>query len=218
MPIVRRPPPTEVPALQLRISLNTIEPPIWRRLWVEESITLGRLHEVLQIVMGWENYHLHQFITGASREERIFYTPPWEDGFEEEEYTARQRDETRVKARTILPLVGHSVTYEYDLGDGWEHTLLLERVVLVNPLEQWLPWVLDGRRSAPPEDVGGSGGYADFLRAIASPSHPEHRALVEWSGADFDPERFDRRGVNTALWWWAKARGRHRRLRPDLSD
>lgn len=216
MPLPRRLPPTEVPALQLRISLNEIDPPIWRRLWVEESITLGRLHEVLQIAMGWQDYHLHQFITGANQEERMFYTPPWDDGFGEEEFVARQRDETRVKARTILRLVGNSVTYEYDLGDSWEHTLLLERVVVVNPQEQWLPWVLDGRRSAPPEDVGGTGGYGAFLRVIAQPSHPEHRALVEWSGGDFDPERFDRRGVNTALWWWAKARGRHRRLRPEL--
>jgi hypothetical protein len=139
MPLPRRLPPTEVPALQLRISLNEIDPPIWRRLWVEESITLGRLHEVLQIAMGWQDYHLHQFITGANQEEQMFYTPPWDDGFGEEEFVARQRDETRVKARTILRLVGNSVTYEYDLGDSWEHTLLLERVVVVNPQEQWLP-------------------------------------------------------------------------------
>lgn len=211
-----RQPPQDVPALQLHISLNDIEPPIWRRLWVEESITLGRLHEVLQIAMGWQDCHLHQFITGGPGEEPLFYSPPWEDGFEDPEFMALQRDETRVKARTILPLVGNSITYEYDLGDCWQHTLLLERVVVVNPMEQWLPWVLDGRRSAPPEDVGGGGGYAEFLEAIGRPSHPEHRAMVEWSGGDFDPERFDRQGVNTALWWWAKARGRHRRLRPDL--
>jgi hypothetical protein len=113
--------------------------------------------------------------------------------------------------------VGDSALYAYDLGDSWEHTLLLERVVLVDPLEQWLPWCLDGRRAAPPEDVGGTGGYAEFLEAIADPGHEEHAQMLEWGG-DVDPERFDRRAVNTALWWWAKARGRHRRLRPDLAD
>jgi hypothetical protein len=181
------------------VSLDGIQPPIWRRFWVEDMITLGRLHEVLQIVMGWENYHLHQFITGTSFEEQIFYTPPWDDGFDDEEFIAKQRDETRVKARTILPLVGDSITYEYDLGDCWEHTLLLEKVVLVNPMEQWLPWCIDGRRSCPPEDVGGTDGYERFLEAVAEPAHEDHAAMLEWGG-DFDPGRFDRKAVNTALW------------------
>jgi hypothetical protein len=216
-PSALKQPPEDVAALQLHVSLNGIEPPIWRRFWVEDTITLGRLHEVLQIVMGWESYHLHQFITGERFEDRVFYTPPWDDGFGDPAFVARQRDETRVKARTLLPLVGDSALYAYDLGDSWEHTLLLERVVLVDPLEQWLPWCLDGRRAAPPEDVGGTGGYAEFLEAIADPGHEEHAQMLEWGG-DVDPERFDRRAVNTALWWWAKARGRHRRLRPDLAD
>ena len=217
MPPAFRQPPAQVAALQLHVSLNDIEPPIWRRFWVEETITLGRLHEVLQIVMGWENYHLHQFITGERFEEKLYYTPPWDDGFEDPEFTVRQRDETRVKARSILPLVQGSVTYEYDLGDSWEHTLLLEKVVLINPMEQWLPWCIDGRRACPPEDVGGTGGYDSFLQTIADPAHPEHSAMLQW-GQNHEPERFDRKAVNNALWWWAKARGRHRRLRPDLGD
>ncbi|MEA5422028.1 plasmid pRiA4b ORF-3 family protein [Synechococcus sp. CCY9202] len=218
MPSQLRHPPADVAALQLQVTLDGIEPPIWRRLWVEDTITLGRLHEVLQIVMGWQDYHLHQFITGQRFDDQIFYTPPWDDGFGDDAFIARQRDETRVKARTILPLVGDSVTYDYDLGDSWEHTLLLEKVVLVNPMEQWLPWCIDGRRACPPEDVGGTGGYGRFLEATADPSHEDHASQVEWGG-DFDPEHFDRKAVNTALWWWAKAaRGRHCKLRPDLSD
>ena len=54
MPPAARQSPAQVAALQLHVSLNDIEPPIWRRFWVEETITLGRLHEVLQIVMGWD--------------------------------------------------------------------------------------------------------------------------------------------------------------------
>ncbi|WP_254980122.1 plasmid pRiA4b ORF-3 family protein [Cyanobium sp. ATX 6A2] len=80
------------------MSLNGIEPPIWRRFWVEETITLGRLHEVLQIVMGWQDYHLHQFITGERFEDQVFFMPPWDDGFGDPEFMARQRDETRVKS------------------------------------------------------------------------------------------------------------------------
>ena len=103
MPSAISHPPAEVPALQLQVNLNGIEPPIWRRFWVEETITLGRLHEVLQIVMGWQDYHLHQFITGERFEDRVFFTPPWDDGFGDGEFMARQRDETLVKARNLLP-------------------------------------------------------------------------------------------------------------------
>jgi hypothetical protein len=141
---------------------------------------------------------LHQFITGTCHKDRVFFTPPWDDGFGDEEFMARQRDETRVKARTLLRLVGHSVTYEYDLGDGWENTLRLEKVVLVDPIEQWLPCCLDGRRACPLEDVGGTGGYGEFLEAIGHPRHEDHARMLAWGG-DFDPERFDGRAVNTAL-------------------
>ena len=79
---------------------------------MEDSITLGRLHEVLQIVMGWQDFHLHQFLTGERFVDQIFTQPPWDDGFGDPEFIARQRVVTRVKARTILPLVKSSVTYE----------------------------------------------------------------------------------------------------------
>jgi len=171
MPPAARQPPAQVAALQLHVSLNDIEPPIWRRFWVEETITLGRLHEVLQIVMGWENYHLHHFITGERFEEKLYYTPPWDDGFEDPEFNVRQRDETRVKARSILPLVKGSVTYEYDLGDGWEHTLLLEKVVLINPMEQWLPWCIDGRRACPPDASRPYQAPSDHPLRTSAPPH-----------------------------------------------
>ena len=85
---------------------------------MEDTITLVLLHEVLQIAMGWQNQHLHQFIRGKRSAGQLVYAPPSEDGFEDLEFTAHQRDETRVKARTILPLVGDAVTYAYDLGDS----------------------------------------------------------------------------------------------------
>jgi hypothetical protein len=72
---------------------------------------------------------------------------------------------------------GDSVTYEVDLGDSWEHTLLLEKVVVIDPMEDWLPWCLDGRRAAPPEDVGGTGGYTEFLEATGDPCHEDHAPL-----------------------------------------
>jgi hypothetical protein len=47
------------------------------------------------------------------------------------------------------------------------------------------------QRACPPEDVGGTSGYAEFLEAIADPSHREHDHYLEWAGGSFDPEAFD---------------------------
>ena len=94
--------------------------------------------------------------------------------------------------------MGDALIYAYELGDSWQHTLLLERVLLVDPPERWLPWCLDGPRSAPPEDGGGTGSYEEFLEVLANPSDEDHTAIREWA-SDFDPERIDRQAVNTAL-------------------
>ncbi|GAF92417.1 unnamed protein product, partial [marine sediment metagenome] len=48
--------------MNLRITLKNTKPPIWRRVAVTSDITLRQLHEVIQIVMGWTDSHLHQFV------------------------------------------------------------------------------------------------------------------------------------------------------------
>ena len=62
-------PRTRKPAdlLQLRIELAGIKPAIWRRIVVPESITLARLHHVIQGVMGWHGGHLHEFEIAGER-------------------------------------------------------------------------------------------------------------------------------------------------------
>src|SRR5659263_243753 len=47
---------------QMKVKLDDISPPIWRRIQVTNNITLGKLHRILQIIMGWSDYHLHEFI------------------------------------------------------------------------------------------------------------------------------------------------------------
>ena len=53
--------PDEVPIYQLKITLSKIRPPIWRRVLVRGDTTLLKLHKIVQAVMPWEDYHLHQF-------------------------------------------------------------------------------------------------------------------------------------------------------------
>jgi hypothetical protein len=90
------------------------------------------------------------------------------------------------------------IPYEYDFGDGWEHELLVERVFAPEPGVHY-PVCLEGERNCPPEDVGGTGGYEDFLEAIRNRRHPEHRRMLEWVGGDFDPEGFYLIPVNDKL-------------------
>jgi hypothetical protein len=83
-----------------------------------------------------------------------------------------------------------SLRYDYDFGDGWEHKVELEKVIPFDP-NITLPKCIKGRRACPPEDVGGTWGYEEFLNAIGDPSHPEHAEYVEWIGGTFDSENFN---------------------------
>jgi hypothetical protein len=80
--------------------------------------------------------------------------------------------------------------YEYDFGDGWEHEILLEKVFQPDPGVRY-PRLIGGARACPPEDCGGTGGYANFLEAISDPEHEEHDEYLDWIGGEFDPEKFD---------------------------
>ncbi len=184
---------------QIKVTLEGSKPPIWRRLRVSGDVTLAQLHDIIQIAMGWEGYHLHQFIVGNA-----YYGEPHPD------YGPEMRDERRVTLRQIAPREGMRFRYEYDFGDGWMHQILVEKFLPPEPGEVY-PICIEGKRACPPEDVGGIWGYYDFLEAIRDPEHPEHEDYLEWIGGEFDPEAFDLEGVNEALQALAGKKRRARR-------
>ena len=172
---------------QIKVSLNGVTPPIWRRLLVSSAIELGELHEVIQIAMGWTDTHLHQFVIGGER-----YGVPDLD-FEDETIS-----ENGIRIGSLLKKEKQRITYEYDFGDGWEHRILLEKILPFKSGET-VPKCIGGRRGCPPEDVGGIWGYKEFLEAYKDKHHPEHEEMVEWAGEYFDPDRFDPAEVNEIL-------------------
>jgi hypothetical protein len=181
---------------QIKITLQGVHPPIWRRIQVRGDTTLDKLHDIIQVVMGWTNSHLHQFIVG----EAYF-------GLQDPEYEDRPaNDETKFTLSRITKNKGSAFIYEYDFGDSWRHELLVERIV--PPKETQYPVCLAGKLACPPEDVGGVWGYEEFLDAIRDPDHPEHKDYTEWIGGEFDPEAFDIKRVNAVL--HLKRRTRHR--------
>jgi len=152
---------------------------------------LDTLHDVLQIVMGWEDYHLHQFLVG----ERYIGVPPPP---EFDDWGAPMEDEHSIKLNQIAPAEKSSFVYEYDFGDGWGHIILVEKIL---PPEDGVhyPRCVKGKRACPPEDCGGIWGYADLLNILQDPDHSEYEDMREWVGEDFDPEYFNLDEINEIL-------------------
>jgi len=172
---------------QLKITLRGIRPPIWRRVLVLGKFNLFRLHEVIQIAMGWTDSHLHQFIIDGE-----LYGVPDLDNWEP------VRDERRYSLIKIAPQEKRKFSYEYDFGDSWEHDILVEKILAPEPRVAY-PVCIKGKRACPPEDVGGIWGYEEFLEAIRDPQHEEHDSFLEWLGEAFDPERCDLKEINEGL-------------------
>jgi Plasmid pRiA4b ORF-3-like protein len=171
---------------QFKVTLRNIHPPIWRRIQVWEDATLAQLHRVLQMAMGWEDYHLHEFRIGR----KIYAVPDLDD-------ERKIIDVKRTRIHDVIQQVGTEFEYVYDLGDYWEHVLVLEAIL--QPASDTLyPRCIAGERSCPPEDVGGSGGYEDYLEAMADPEHEEHEDMIGWRGP-FDPEAFSVEKINRQL-------------------
>lgn len=190
--------PRKTPTLHLlRVTLRHTSPPIWRRFIVPSEVDLGTLHTLLQAVMGWGNEHLHQFVAHGAR----ISSPDFElDGRDGEELL----DENATPLQQIAPQGGDAFVYEYDLGDGWDHDVVVEAVREVDGGP--LLWCLDGARACPPDDCGGVPGYERMLEALARPDAPEHAQAREWLGDTFDPEAFDARAVNRELTRWVLTR------------
>jgi len=181
-------PGTQRSVYQIKVILLHSRPPIWRQLQLESSVTLDRLHDTLQMVMGWTNSHLHGF--------RL--PQPSQRGTRRRLLPIESADEKATRLDELLRRPKHWLVYDYDFGDSWEHEVLLEEI-RPRPSSTRLPMVLAGRGACPPEDVGGLPGYYHFLEAIKDPNHPEHEDMLEWAGRDFDPAAFDVQEVNRAF-------------------
>jgi hypothetical protein len=180
--------PREDTVYVLRVTLEEVEPPVWRRIQVAGSVTLERLHAIIQKSLGWGDVHLHEFEIGGRR-----YGQP-----EPDEPHYKVEPEWMLTLRAAAPTEGARFRYVYDLGDGWGHEVRVEAIQTpVSPLKH--PVCLAGERACPHEDCGGAPGYANLLAVLRDRTHPEHRELLAWAGRGFDPERFNLAAVNRKL-------------------
>ena len=177
----------DYPLYQLRVTLEGSQPAISRRFQVKRETSLFKLHRVLQVVMGWQDFHLHEFRIGGLS----FGEPAPEEGVD-------LIDERTIKLIQIAPSETLTFEYIYDFGDGWQHEVVVEKGVDKEAGIHY-PICIEGTRACPPEDVGGIGGYASFLKAIRDRRHPDYKQYVEWIGGHFDSEAFDLDAVNREL-------------------
>ncbi len=175
---------------QCLIVLPRTDPLVWRRIQVPESYSFWDLHVAIQDAMGWKDYHLHEFTLVEPKTGRLKRI-----GIPDEDMP----DERPCLAGWKVPIARHltygtdPVRYRYDFGDDWEHTLEFEELVPSDGGQY--PRCTAGAGACPPEDVGGTHGYAEFLQVIRNPRHPERKAMLQWAGGNFDPHAFDPKSV-----------------------
>lgn len=178
---------------QIQIALKDSKPKIWRRILIPSDLLLWDFHKVIQTTMGWTNSHLHQFIKDG-----IFYQVkyPHDDMWEEMDNVDYKKKKIRIS--DLLIAEKDKIIYEYDFGDGWNHDIILEKIL---PFDNKIkhPICLTGKMNCPPEDSGGIYGYYDMLKVLKQPDHEEYENYLEWLGEEFDPEYFDIESVNSLL-------------------
>ena len=179
--------PRSTPIYQLKVTLKDTKPPVWRRFLVPGNVTMRRLHDILQVVMPWQDMHLYMFEIG-----REYIGEPDPEEWRE------VRPAKTTKLSQVAPAAGAKFMYEYDFGDSWRHDLLVEKVLSAEPGADY-PVCLAGRRASPPEDCGGAWGYRELLEVIANPEHEEYASTMTWLGGEFDPDVYDVAEINTVL-------------------
>lgn len=168
-----------VKTVRLRVDLRNVAPTVLRVVDVPAAATLAELHEVLQAVVGWQNFHLHEFTAGQTTY-----------GLADPDGPAGQVDETTVQVGD-LP---ERFSYLYDFGDGWEHDIAVMGVGADRP------GCVYGEGQCPPEDCGGPQGYANLVKVLADPTDAEHHQMRRWAG-DWPDTDFDQAAADTRARW-----------------
>lgn len=160
--------------VQLKISLKYIQPEIWRRIVVPVRFSLAELHSVIQKAMGWTNSHLHEFRQGREK-----YSDPRQ--------VPDAKDERYFQIHDLNLEAGSTFDYEYDFGDGWTHTIKVEKFLNQDEL-QASQMYLNGERACPPEDCGGPPGYSHLVHMLDDTKLRAVEDLPEWL-TDFNPDK-----------------------------
>ncbi|WP_196592953.1 plasmid pRiA4b ORF-3 family protein [Pectinatus sottacetonis] len=182
-------------AYQVRIKLLDFHHDIWREVIIPADINFKLLHNTIQTSMGWYNSHLYEF---NLPDEKLRITND-EESFSNFK-TARKKYtkispadnnnkliyellKTTIKRPQDLKIENYMEKYKflnyiYDFGDNWVHRIFLREIL--TDYQYSYPTIISGIGACPPEDVGGTACYDEFLTAWSDPNHPEHNDTVKW--------------------------------------
>lgn len=178
----------EVTAYQIKIQLNQTTPQIWRRIEVLSNMSLNTLAYALILAMGWDYSHLYLYKIQGD-----------EYGLtdEDDQFCNEWQNDRYIQLRDIIERGVESFTFLYDLGDGWNHTVFIEKEVQAKRSTSY-PVCIDGEYNCPPEDCGGPHGFESYKKIISSPSSEQYQEMIDWRG-DYDFQNFDLWLINMRL-------------------
>ena len=173
--------------IRIRVNLKRVVPKVMRSLLVPLDIQLQDLHITLQVAVGWTNSHLYSFQTKYG-----IWTESEPDWMDFDEYGDRPIEGVSLREFLAENNVTQ-FTYLYDFGDYWEHIIQTGAIFQAKAGELY-PQLTRAKGRCPPEDVGGTWGYEQYLEIMADESHPEHEESVQWRGK-FDVDDLNQEGL-----------------------
>lgn len=188
--------PNYFPLLILECILKDVKnPSVTRTVQVPGNYSFFQLHIVINIAFGWQNSHLHEF--SSPKDKNLIIGSVFEENdFEERDIL----DESEIILTQYLQKPQTKMIYLYDMGDYWEHEIILKEVLQV-PKSKLKVKLLGGSGACPPEDSGGVPGYEWLKEIMRNPKHEEYKTYRKWLGLTpseiFDP--WDAKVFNTHI-------------------
>ena len=163
---------------QFKIQLQDINnPTVWRKVTVPSYYSFLHFHYIIQMVFGWENYHLFQF-SEKEYNSKVVISEIEENA---DTFGENQLEAAEISLSEIFRTEKQQFIYLYDFGDSWEHLITLEKIISETTTS---PRLLAGQGACPPEDCGGVGGFENMKDILKNKKHPEYRKLRKWLDLD----------------------------------
>lgn len=186
---------------QFKIQIKGIsKPPVWRKIAVPSDFTFLKFHQVIQVIFGWEDYHLFEF-RDKEYQGKIRISVPIEDDFFDPDFFAEAQDSSKVKLSDIFTDKVRKFIYVYDFGDNWVHEITLESTADKKANKAIC---LSGKGACPPEDCGSIYGYEEIKDIFETkPNSQEADEYRDWLGLEdgqiWDVAKFDIEEINLYL-------------------
>ena len=180
---------------QIKCKLLHTKPAVFRTLLVDSNVSFYELHHIIQIAMGWFNYHLFNF-----RYHDYYLELPNEEDEMYKDFSRFQKVDPRtISLKEFFISLKSKIIYTYDFGDSWEHEIELQKVIEPDA-SMILPLCIKGKYACPPEDCGSIPGYYNLIEIMKKPKHREYKEYVDWLGGEpYDMTAFDINFVNEEL-------------------